>query len=269
MKFLDTIDRYFNVILIALIIIFAAGGAVHFVCVYERLSVARPEVSVTIPEGSTMYDIDRILSEKGVLAPGAFVAVAAGDEGELFPDTYDFYVSSTASSVVEKFLTNFNVKAGPLFAADSNDATNTTNIENDLIIASLVQKEVPSSTDMAIVAGILEKRLAAGDYLDVDATICYQKQIEEYAEDPTTTSTAGCYPITEADLKTNLPYNTYLYKGLPPTPIGNPGAEAIEATLNPQSSTYWYYLSDPATGQTIYADTLAEQVANQEKYLGD
>ena len=125
----------------------------------------------------------------------------------------------------------------------------------------MIQKEVASSTDEAIVTGILEKRLAAGMPLDIDATICYIKQ----QQNPT--STKGCYPLAANDYKIDSPYNTYLHKGLPPTPIGNPGADALQAALHPQSSTYWYYLSDPKTGKTIYAATLAQQQANQRKYL--
>ena len=249
--------KLLNQILFAVFLVVVAAAAIHFVRSYQRLTAQRPEVAVTIPEGFTMYDIDRVLNAKGVLAPGAFVATVQSEsatsslEGMLFPDTYYFYTSSTATSVVEKFLNNFNDKAGSLLAGQ----------EQNLIIASLVQKEVASSTDMAVVAGILEKRLAAGMYLNVDAALCYEKQIKN------PTSTAGCYPITAADLKTDSPYNTYLHKGLPPTAIGNPGVEAITATLHPQSSTYWYYLSDPKTGQTIYANTLTEQEANQKKYL--
>jgi len=280
------LDKYLNAILVLLILGVAIATFVHVIRSYDRMMAQRPEVTVTIPEGFTMYDIDRTLSANGVLAPGAFVAavqaygesndfansdvsgMAAGVanssslEGMLFPDTYDFYVSSTASSVIQKFLDNFNIKAAPLFAGDPQEG-------KDIIVASMVQKEVASSSDMALVAGILEKRLSAGDYLNVDATICYAKQIAEFAAASSTASTTGCYPITAADLKIESPYNTYLYKGLAPTSIANPGIEAIEATLHPQSSTYWYYLSDPRTGAAIYADTLAEQNANIAKYLGE
>jgi UPF0755 protein len=59
-----------------------------------------------------------------------------------------------------------------------------------------------------------------------------------------------------------------LHAGLPPGPIGNPGVDAIEAAIHPASSTYLYYISDPATGKIYYAATLAEQTANIKKYLG-
>lgn len=213
------------------------------------------EATVTIPEGSNIYQIDGILSSALVIRPGALINFTGdGDlEGKLFPDTYDFFTDANVSSVVDEFLENFNVKAEPLLASDTKDA------ERDLILASIVEKEVPSSTDQEIVTGILLKRLNAGIPLDVDATVCYAKLIAN--------PTASCNPLTPADFKIDSPYNTYLYKGLPPGPIGNPGVEAIEAALHPKNSPYWYYLSDPTTGATIYATTLAQQVANQKKYL--
>jgi UPF0755 protein len=226
---------------------------------------ARAQELVTIPPDATVYDIDRILAGAGVLQQGKLIAainasstLASSTDGKLFPDTYYFYVSSTVDDVVQKMTDDFNEKAQPLFAAQN--VTGTVE-EQDLIIASLIQKEVASSSDQAIVAGIIDKRLASNIYLDIDATICYAKQ------QAAPTSTASCSPLTAADLKINSPYNTYTHYGLPPTPIGNPDVGAIEAALNPATSSYIYYLSDPATGATIYAKTLAEQEANQKKYL--
>lgn len=217
------------------------------------------DVTVTIPEGSNLYQIDGILSNALVIHPGALIKFknSGSLEGMLFPDTYNFFTDANTSSVIDEFLQNFNVKAGPMLA---NDAKNEA---RDIIVASIVEKEVPSSTDQKIVAGILLKRLVAGMPLDVDATVCYAK----FAANSQNTTT-NCDPLTAADFKIDSPYNTYLYKGLPPGPIGNPGISAIQATLHPQSSPYWYYLSDPKTGKTIYSTTLAEQEANQRKYLG-
>ncbi|HVO28532.1 MAG TPA: endolytic transglycosylase MltG [Candidatus Paceibacterota bacterium] len=228
------------------------------VFVHAMQAPARKEVLVTIPEGSTVYDIDRILAQAGVIRPGdlAQASSAPALEGRLFPDTYYFYASSTADAVVRKMVDDFDAKAGPLLEADG------ANAGRDLIVASLVQKEVASSTDQRLVAGIIDKRLAAGMYLDIDATICYAKEVAAPA------STSGCYPLSADDLRIDSPYNTYTHTGLPPGPIGNPGLAAIEAALDPASSSYWYYLSDPKTGATIYAVTLAEQNANRAKYLG-
>jgi UPF0755 protein len=250
--------------------VFGIALAFGIVVVIYKLAVpsrVRAEVLVTIPPDATVYDVDRILAGAGVLQQGELINAAAANstattslEGKLFPDTYYFYASSTVDEVIQKMTDDFDAKAQPLFAAQN--VTGTVE-EQDLIIASLIQKEVASSTDQAIVAGIIDKRLAAHDYLDIDATICYAKQIAA------PTSTTSCSPLTTADLKIDSPYNTYTHYGLPPSPIGNPDAAAITAAINPAISSYLYYLSNPATGATIYAKTLAEQEANEAKYLKD
>jgi UPF0755 protein len=283
--------------IICLCVIVAFAGAAIFL--FHRAPVkVHPEISVTIPEGATVYDIDRILSGAGVIQPGQLIAAAAPDpaasdtatasggaplEGKLFPDTYFFYPSSSVDSVIGKMVDDFDAKAAPLFAAAGGDASNTDPapiMERDLIIASMVQKEVPGAADQAIVAGIINKRLQAGMPLDIDATICYAKQQAAWqaarislGPDATatpgmaTSTAAGCYPVTLADLRIDSLYNTYRHKDLPPTPIGNPGVSAIEAAFDPATSTYWYYLSDPRTGKTIYAVTLEEQIVNEQKYF--
>ena len=73
--------------------------------------------------------------------------------------------------------------------------------------------------------------------------------------------------VYRKDLNFESPYNTYLYKGLPPGPIGNPGLEAIKAALNPLESDYWYYLSDPKTKKTIFSKDLDEHIENRARYL--
>jgi UPF0755 protein len=215
------------------------------------------EATVTIPEGSNIYEIDKILSGALVLQPGALINFpsAAGLEGRLFPDTYRFYTNANPSDVVRELTDNFNTKAGPILNADA------ANEKKDIIIASLLEKEVPAEADQQVVAGIIQKRLAVGMPLDIDATVCYAKLMAH------PTSTNGCYPLSPLDFKINSPYNTYLYKGLPPGPIGNPGASALTAVLHPTDSPYWYYLSDPKTGKTIFAKTLDEQNQNRVKYL--
>jgi UPF0755 protein len=215
------------------------------------------EVTVTIPEGDNLYQIDAILANALVIQPGALINFKTDGnlEGKLFPDTYRFFINENIQDVVQKFSENYNAKAAPLFA------NNTSTEEEDLILASIVDKEVPAESDQELVAGILLKRLKAGMPLDVDATICYIK----FQNDPT--STSGCYPLTPVDYKADSAYNTYLYKGLPPGPIGNPGISAIQAVLSPKSSPYWFYLSDPKTGNTIFAVTLDEQNANRVRYL--
>ena len=223
----------------------------------ELVTGTHHQVTVTIPEGDSMYDIDRILSAANVITPGSLVVQNASNtiEGTLFPDTYEFFTDSDVQDIIGKFEENFKIKAVPLLAADQKNRL------SNLILASILQKEVPDIHDQEIVAGILEKRIKAGMRLQVDATVCYAKTVASY---PTPKS---CYPLTPLDFKIDSPYNTYLHGGLPLGAIGNPGVSAITAALHPIGSSYWFYLSDPKTGKTIFAKTLDEQQQNRVKYL--
>ncbi len=220
------------------------------------LVAGEKEIEATIPEGSTIYDIDALLTEKNILPLGVLINYASSTselEGRLFPDTYRFFLNSSPAEVVQKFKNNFAAKAAPLLTA-AKTPTST------LILASLLEREVPDYEDRRVVAGILLKRLAERIPLQVDATICYAKEIKAGYNVP-------CLPFTDIDFKIDLAYNTYLYKGWPPSPIGNPGLHAIKAALAPKASDYWYYLSDPVSKRTIFSKTLDEHSRNKVKYL--
>lgn len=222
----------------------------------QIMSAGQEEVKVVIPEGYSLYEIDETLAENYVLKPGELTAWAKAQsfpvEGRLFPDTYNFFLNSTTSDVAQKMFANFDSKAIPLLPKD------TTQARKIIILASLLEKEVPDYKDQQIVAGIILKRLKAGMAIQVDATICYFKRSQ---------GISNCYPLGPVDFKTDSPYNTYLYKGLPPTPIGNPGVSSIKAALTPIASNYWFYLSDPATGKTMFSETLDKQSSNRVQYL--
>ena len=223
------------------------------------------ETSVLIAPGMTVKEIDEKLSAASVIEPNDLINFkfdslkndypwlkdAQSLEGFLFPDTYNFFSGSDINSVVRKLLDNFAAKVLP-FSGNGSNLLKTVNL------ASLLEKEVPGIQDRQLVAGILIKRLTAGMPLQVDASLIYGKCYGKFL---------NCPPLQEADYKFNSPYNTYLYKGLPKTPIGNPGLEAIRAALNPQKSDYWYYLSDPKTQKTVFSKTLDEHNENRAKYL--
>lgn len=171
---------------------------------------------------------------------------ASSLEGFLFPDTYDFNLKSEPRDILEKFLVNFEEK--------TKDARgNTDNFYDILILASLLEKEVQTSEDMKLVAGILNNRLEINMVLQIDATLVYI----------TGKKTAE---LTNADKLINSPYNTYQNRGLPPAPIANPGLKAINAALNPTPNSYFYYLSAP-DGTTHFAETLEGHNENKAKYL--
>ena len=207
-------------------------------------------VKVVIPEGLTVKEIAELfLAVKppsgGLTAKSfenfnkqEFLEKTKDMEGYLFPDTYLFLPSAETKQVIETMRDNFKKKVG--------------DVEKDIIImASLIEKEVPDSNDRKVVSGILWKRLKLGMALQVDAVFPY---------------ITGKREVLLDDLKIDSPYNTYLYKGLPPGPIANPGLDAIEAARNPEETPYLYYLSGK-DGKTHFAKTFVEHLKNKERYL--
>ena len=226
---------------------------------------------ITFPEGMTLKDMDSVLARRGILPAGSIARVPLKDlktkylflenarslEGFLFPDTYRFYKQGESIKVVEKILDNFFKKAWPLLSTPAQIK----NLNRNLIIASLLEKEAPEYRDKQFIAGIIYKRTQLGMALQIDATITYAKCFGYFmtCEDP---------KVYRNDLDFQSPYNTYLHNDLPPSPIGNPGVDSIKAALNPIKSDYLYYLSDPKTKRTIFSKTLEEHIDNRARYLG-
>ncbi|MFC1721462.1 endolytic transglycosylase MltG [Patescibacteria group bacterium] len=173
-----------------------------------------------------------------------------GLEGYLFPDTYRYYRNSDMYEVVEKMLENFGKKVDAEWRQAAIDRGWT--LPEVLTLASIVQKEAKQE-EMPIVAGIFIARLKSGQKLESDATVNY------------VTKKDVLQPTLE-DLRIDSLYNTYKYKGLPPGPICNPGLAAIDAVLNPEISSYRYFLNTPS-GDTIFSETYEEHRINKERYL--
>lgn len=172
-------------------------------------------------------------------------------QGYLFPDTYYFSKDATPEGILKKILNNTDAK---ITADIRNKAKNQNRSFFDVLtMASIIEKEVASDGDRAIVSGIFWNRVAIGQALQSDATLTYILGDNK-----------GQHTFEQT--RTDSPYNTYINKGLPPGPISNPGLSAITATLNPQDTDYNYFLSDPATGQTVFSKTLDEHNANKVKY---
>jgi len=208
-------------------------------------------IKVTIIEGSATPSIAKLL---GNAIPdfdsAAFLLLAKPHEGYLFPDTYYFTAADTATTVMKDMTDNFSQKEKSISAQFSFFRHS----ESDVIkMASIIEKEATSSVDRRIIAGILWKRLESGMPLQVDPPFYYILN-----------KTSG--QLTLDDLKTISPYNLYINKGLPPTPIDNPGLSAITDALNPTSTKFWYYLSDN-NGVMHYTTTYDQHLANKAKYL--
>lgn len=236
-------------------------------------SATRATVTVTIPEGYTLDQIFALLEEKGVATQEELQDMAAnhdyafsflqdlplGDyhrlEGYLYPDTYEFTTPQNALYVINKMLVRFDQQFTDDMRQKVEDSGRT--IHEIVTIASMIEKETDGS-DRANIASVIYNRLnnpsgGTQGYLQIDATLAYIN--------------GGNVP-TDADKSIDSPYNTYLYKGLPAGPISNPGLESIQAAMNPNSTSYYYYaLGDDKVHH--FFKTLREQqnfIATQELY---
>ena len=173
-------------------------------------------------------------------------------EGFLFPDTYEFLENTPEKEIITKILKNFQKKALPLIEKSENPY-------QVLIIASLLEKEIIPFEDKLIASDILWRRLKDNQKLEVDATIVYAKCKGYFY---------FCQErqITKKDLNLQNPYNTYLFKGLPPTPIANPAQESLIAAVNPKSNEFYFYLTTKE-GKTIFSKTLEEHQRKIKIYL--
>lgn len=175
-------------------------------------------------------------------------------EGVYFPDTYLVPLEESGKEVARRMFTRFNEKFAEyhkLFLQE--------NIKSDtaLKIASLVQREAAGKDDMPLIAGIIWNRLLIDMKLDIDATVQYARG---------NTGAGWWAPIKAEDKKIDSPYNTYREKGLPPTPIANPGIETIEAVLYPANTECLYYVHD-IKGVIHCAKTYEQHQKNIELFL--
>lgn len=211
------------------------------------------EVWITIPEGLRREEIaDSFADGLGLTGQEAtafkakFLSLTVSQEGYLFPDTYLFAKDTAADKVVATLLATYATKTADLGVN-----------EDDLILASIVERESAKDAERPTVAGILKNRLDIGMGLQADATVQYVIGTPD-----------KWWPgITRDDLKIDSKFNTYKYAGLPPAPICNPGLSAIKAAVAPAETSYLYYLHD-SKGDIHYAATLPEHNANVAKYLG-
>lgn len=217
---------------------------------------------VVIPEGLRKEEIAEILAKKlnwTTAEKDKWIKVdtsATSDyfEGVYFPDTYLIPEDESTADVAKRLQAKFQEKFAP-FSADAIKK----NIKWTTLIklASILQREAAGTDDMPLVAGILWNRLNQGMKLEVDCTIQYMR------------GDAGngfWAPIMLSDKKTDSAFNTYMYKGLPPHPIANPGLEAIKAALNPEETECVFYIHD-RSGNIHCTKSYEEHLQNVEVYL--
>ena len=228
--------------------------------------IAHNDVAILIPEGSNIWQIDDRLANSGLVIRGQFAKAYYLREGHLFPDTYRFRKGSTMAEIDKKMEDNFNIRnivlLGPLSLAAR---------DRIITIASIIEKESLRGVDMQLVAGVIENRVKRGMPLQIDATVMYGACLRNFQFSISSLQLVKNCDVTQVavgkEIHVDSAFNSYTRAGYPPRAISNPGAEALNAVLNPKGN-YLYYLSTRDGSQMIFSKTGAEHTANRKKYLG-
>jgi len=226
-----------------------------------------PTSEVTIIPGRTRRQLDAILRRQGVkgsyfadtrssplLRPVSYGAPAGTSslEGFLFPDTYQLRKPISIPALVADQLTDFKQKfAGVNLSYARGQHLTAYDV---LIVASMVEAEAQTSGDRALVASVIYNRLRYGMPLQIDATTRYA--VNNYTS-----------PLTVSQLGSSSPFNTRIHKGLPPTPIANPGLLAIQAAAHPAQTNYLYFVVKPCgNGALQFASSYSQFLRYQQQY---
>ena len=226
-----------------------------------------PTVNVTFPEGTNLMGIAALLEKNRVCSAADVLAAAKSTqfdsydfigaitnassryyklEGYLFPDTYNFYKQDSAANALKRMLNNTQNKMADI---KTKAAAAGLTVDQLMTMASLIQSEASGTSDMYLVSSVLHNRLKDGaahntPRLEFDSTYYYPYRVK-----------------SEAPEGFSSTYNTYNFTGLPAGPICSPGASAIDASLNPTGTNY-YYFCHSASGAAYYAATLEEHEQN-------
>jgi UPF0755 protein len=230
-------------------------------------------VKVVVPEGYTRRQIADLVSEdaltgdylaqtkrSSLLNPAHYGAPTGTPslEGFLFPATYDLTAGAPVKRLVDEQLTAFQTR---FTSADRRRARALGVTSYQLLtVASMIEREAQTDHDRPLIAAVIYNRLREGIPLGIDASIYYavelQKGIATYTGE-----------LTESQLKIDSPYNTRTHKGLPPTPISNPGEASIDAAAHPAHVHYLYYVAAAdGCGKQVFSDTYAQFQKNVAAY---
>lgn len=281
---------------------FQLSPAMTMIEIVDALQNAQAaSIRVTIPEGWRFEQIVDRFGELNVLGGTGAVGleqyatqVRAGDltgldptrypflqdrpagtslEGYLFPDTYDFPTgmvldesgyATRVPAILGRQLDNFANRIAPLYAEAVGTNATTLDLYTVLIVASIVEREAVIDNERPDIAGVYLNRLRQGIKLEADPTVQYAMGYQPASGQWWKT------PVFLSEYSSvDSPYNTYLYPGLPPGPIANPGLSSIRAVLYPTEHDFIYFVAVPEQdGRHVFAKTFEEHVVNVNKYLG-
>jgi len=218
----------------------------------------------SLPEGYSIHQAAELLEQKGYFKRAGFLEkcrdkallarLGLGEtsvEGYLYPATYNLSRSGDEEQLISQMVAQFEKKYAEL-AASSGGAGGLSR-HAVVTLASLIEKEAVSAEEKPLISSVFHNRLRIGMPLQSDPTAVYGVR-------------AFAGKVTRADIERKSPYNTYLIKGLPPGPIGNPGADALEAALRPAATQYLYFVARQ-DGTHQFSRTLEEHNRAVRRYL--
>jgi len=175
-------------------------------------------------------------------------------EGLLWPETYEVLDTASAQEVLQRMIDQLEVELAAV-PEDLREGVPDAQLYDNLIFASLIERETRVDAERGLVAGVIQNRLDQEMRLQIDATVVYA---------------LGGGPrdvVTFEDLEIQHPHNTYVIDGLPPTPISGVGTAAFQAAFDPAETDLLFYVLDPACdGTHVFAETLEEHDTNVQAF---
>jgi UPF0755 protein len=214
-------------------------------------------IKITIPEGWRTEQIAQYLEGNSNIKYQSFITAADGYAGKLFPDTFFITKETTAEEAVKMMYEDYTKRTNEIKVTDA-----------DLILASIVEREAKNDEERAAIAGVYINRLNIGMKLEADPTVIYGSDNIELAKLSSDSKKGYKFweSISSSEYKnTQNSYNTYVFKGLPPGPICNPGLASIKATINYQKHNYYYFFHD-SDGDIHFSKTSTEHESAIAKY---
>lgn len=208
---------------------------------------------ITLVEGLTTAQMLALI-EKNKLLSGHITEHPT--EGELLPETYTFTKGETKNAIIKRAKSQMQKTLDALWQQRAENVPLQSK-EELLILASLIEKETGVNAERGKVASVFYNRLNINMPLQTDPTVIYALTLGQSALNR---------PLKRKDLEIDSPYNTYKYKGLPPTPICNPSVLAIQAAANPETTPYFYFVAD-GNGGHRFAKSLSEHNQNIRLWL--
>jgi len=217
-----------------------------------------PEVLFTVLAGWRLEEIAASLPTSGLnITPERFISVAQSKsaEGTLFPGAYTLHRDTSAGNLVQTLTQAF--ESAITTEIEGGLAQQGLSRDQAITLASIVERESVVDDEMPLIASVFLNRLTIDMKLDADPTVQYAIGYND------TQSTWWTNPLSNADLQIDSPYNTYLYGGLPPTPICNPDLNALRAVAFPAQTPYYYFRAAcDGSGRHSFAETFEEHKDN-------